>query len=141
MIDVLDFVDQVFGQSFNVYYIQNVVWYYGIVEQWIVFMDKIVFLNDEVMVFGNEIFFWFLCFVGWVDDNVVFGFVVFVEFYLIVDIGDDCEIFWMVGFEQFGYVWQIFGNVVGFRCFMWDMCDDVFGFDFLIVFNGQNGIN
>lgn len=115
-------------------------WCWVVVYDVVIFLYEVVFLYWDVFVFWYYVFDGLQCVVGRFDCDVVFVFVVFVKVYIVIQFGDDCVIFWVMGFEQFCYVGQIFGDVFGFGIFVWDLCYNVIGFDFLFFFDGQNGV-
>lgn len=137
MVYVLYFVNDVMSNSMNIMQMQNVVWCFWIVGNYVIMFYMFIFEYVELMLFWNYFFVWIVI-VYWGDNQMMFIFGFFIEGNDIVDFSQDCWFFWMMCFEQICNVWQIIGDVFGIVGFLWNMCQGVIRVDLYVIFQLNN---
>ena len=108
-VNVLNFLNQVFGQLFDAQNAQNIVRSERTFNQHIALLDHVAVLNRQTFALRNQVFV-FLVVVG-ANHNALFRLVVLAEFDHAVNVGDNRRVFRAAGFKQLGHARQTAGNV------------------------------
>ena len=104
-------------------------------------LDKITFLNRDVLALWHHVFHGLQAFIRRLDRDPALVLVVATKAHVTIDFGDDCVIFRAPGLEQFRHPWQTTGDVLGLGAFARDPCKHVTGLDLLTVFDRQDRIH
>ncbi len=138
-VDLLDFVDEEFGECFAAHDFEDVVGVGGAFHEGVASADAVAGVDGEVFAFGDEVFFGFAD-IG-ADDEAAFAFGVFTKFDFAFDVGDDGLFFGFAGLEEFRNARQTTGNIFRFRCFAGDFGEGGAGVNDFVFFDEDVGLD
>ena len=140
-INVLHFVDHVVCQCLDTHDAQNVMRCWVAVHDVITLLDKVAFLNRNVLALGDHVFDWRQRLIHRFHGDAALVLIVLAKADIPISLGDDRVIFRTTGFEQFSHAGKTPGDVLGLCTFARDTRHNVAGQNILPVFDRQNGVN
>ena len=140
-IHVLHFVDHIVRQRFDTQDPQDIVRRGVAIHDVVALLDKIAFLNRNVLALGDHVFDGCQRLVYGFNRDAALVLIVFAKTHIAIGFGDDRVVFRATGFEQFRHAGKTPGDVLGLGTFARNTRHNVAGANFLTVFDGQNGVH